>query len=460
MFPRELRHLPLFAAFSDDQLEQLIEQCEQLQLSAGDVLFEEGDPAQGLYVIMDGELEILKRVGGQAVTLANVSVGSFVGEISLLTGMPHNATARANTPTDLLKFGAFVFEGVRQLPSAQLILATMVQRLSNTEAQVQQHQKLSALGKMAAGLAHELNNPASANLRAATELPATLTALQTQTLKLYSANLSPDQLDFLSDLQAALIERAASADTLSPLAFSDREDRLNSWLDEAEIEEAWRLAPMLASAGMTTAELEMLSERVGVNLMGLTLNWLESALTIAGLSHTLRQSAARVSELIKAVKAYTYMDQSPQQEIDLHDGLDSTLMVLGDRLHQVNVERIYDHNLPRLTAYGSELNQVWTILFDNAIDAVNGQGNIWVRTQQDHEYALIEIVDDGPGIPADQQVRVFEPFFTTKPVGRGTGLNLSIARRIVVDRHHGMIRFESQPGKTCFQVYLPLEQPS
>jgi signal transduction histidine kinase len=458
MFPQELRHLPLFAAFTDDQLDQLGKQGEHVQLSAGEVLFEEGDPAQGLYVILAGELEILKRVGGQTVTLANVPVGSFVGEISLLTGMPHNATARANAPTHLLKFGAFVFEGVKESPIAQLILATMVQRLSNTEAQVQQHQKLSALGKMAAGLAHELNNPASANLRAATQLPSTLATLQAQTLKLYSANLSAEQLDFLSDLQGALIERAASADALSPLALSDCEDRLNSWLDEAEIEEGWRLAPMLASAGMTTAELEVLAEQVGVNLLGLILNWLESALTIAGLSHTLRQSASRVSELIKAVKAYTYMDQTPLQEIDLHEGLDNTLTVLGNRLHHIIIERNYDRSLPRLTAYGSELNQVWTILFENAVDALEGQGNIWVRTVHENEYALAEIVDDGPGIPAELHARVFEPFFTTKRVGQGTGLNLSIARRIVVDRHHGMIRFESQPGKTCFQVYLPLEQ--
>jgi signal transduction histidine kinase len=457
MFPQELRHLPLFEPFNDDQLFQLGKQGEPVDLPAGEILFSEGDPAQGLFVIMKGELEIFKQVGGEQVTLANVPQGSFVGEISLLTGLPHTASARATMPTRLLKYGASVFEGMKESPIAQLMLATMVQRLSDTEMQVQQHQRLSALGKMAAGLAHELNNPASANLRAATQLPQTLAALQRQTLTLYAAKLNTDQLAFLEQLQTDLIGRAADAD-LDPLAQSDLEDVIMNWLDDARIEDSWRLAPMLASAGVSADELARIRDQVGDDLLGDTLNWLESALTIAGLSHTLRRSSTRVSELIKAVKAYTYMDQSPVQELDVHDGLENTLIVLQHKLKDITINRVYNRDLPRITAYGSELNEVWTILLNNAADALEGRTNgmICVRTGHENDYLVVEVADDGPGVPVDLQARLFEPFFTTKKVGHGTGLGLSIARRIVVERHHGTINVVSRPGDTRFRVFLPL----
>ena len=186
------------------------------------------------------------------------------------------------------------------------------------------------------------------------------------------------------------------------------------------------------------------------------LDWLESALTIANLAHTLQRSATRISDLIKAVKAYTYMDQAPVQEVDIHDGLESTLIVTQHKLKGITINRLYNRKLPRITAYGTELNQVWTILLDNAADALAGSGVICVRTDRENDYLVVEIADDGPGIPTDLQRRLFEPFFTTKPVGQGSGLGLSIARRIVVERHHGMIHAQSKPGDTRFQVYLPL----
>jgi signal transduction histidine kinase len=451
-----MRQMPIFSSFSDDQLGDLKLQGNEIVLKDGDVLFREGDPAQGLFVILQGELEIVKRVGAQAVVLANVQAGSFVGEISLLTGLPHTAMARATMPSRCLQYGVELFDEIKKSPIAQLVLMTMVERLRDTESQVQQQEKLSSLGKMAAGLAHELNNPAAANLRAATELPQTLATLQAQTLNLYNAHLNGDQLVYLTELQSQLIDRAASAKTLTPLAQSDLEDRIMRWCDDAGIDDSWQIAPILASAGVDDSELARIRAQLGEDLLPDTLSWLESALTIAGLSHTLRTSASRVSELIKAVKAYTYMDQSPQQEVDVHDGLESTLIVLGQRLGGINITRVYNRSLPRITAYGSELNQAWTILLDNAADALAGKGNICVRTEQENDYILVEIADDGPGVPAELQSRLFEPFFTTKPVGQGTGLGLSIARRIVVDRHRGMIHATSRPGDTRFQVFLPL----
>lgn len=473
MAVQDLRQITIFASFSDDQVEALKLQGEEVRLQAGEVLFYEDDPPQGLYVILEGELEIIKRVGGQTVTLARraaqgdrlgaqhvvvaaVQAGSFVGETSLLTGLPHSAAARATMPTVCLKYGVSLFQGLHDSPLVHLVIMTMVERLRDTESQVQQHQKLSALGKMAAGLAHELNNPASANLQAATQLPQTMETLQAQTLRLFNAHLSGEQLAFLTELQARLIDRAASGGSFDPLERSDLEDAIMEWCDAVGVEESWRLAPILASARVSAGELDSIRDKLGGDVLAISLGWLESALTIAGLERTLKQSATRIADLVKAVKAYTYMDQASQQEIDVHDGLESTLTVLQHRLNNIEIARVYHPNLPRITAYGSELNQVWTILLDNAADALAGMGKICLRTSLESEYVLVEVVDDGPGIPPEQQSRLFEPFFTTKPVGQGTGLGLSIARRIVVERHGGMINASSRPGETCFQVFLPL----
>ena len=461
MFPEELGHLPLLNRLTDGDLQQLARQGELVNLQTGDILFSEGDPAQGLFVVLEGELAIFKQVSGERVILANVPRGSFVGEISLLTGLPHNASARAIRPTRLLKYGASVFEEMKDSPIIQLILATTVQRLRDAEMQVQQHQRLSALGKMAAGLAHELNNPTSANLRAATQLPQALMELQTQTFKLCAAKLNGEQLAYLVRLQTELIGRAADAD-LDPLAQSDLEDTMINWLDDARIADSWRLAPMLASAGMNADELARIREQVGDDHLSDALNWLENAVTLARLSHTLKHCSTRVSELIKVVKAYTYMDQSadqsPVQDLDVHEGLENTLIVLRHRLNDILINRLYNRELPRITAFGCELNQVWTILLNNAADALaeRSNGTICLRTRQENDCIVVEIADDGPGVPTDLQARLFEPFFTTKNVGEGTGLSLSIARRIVVERHHGTISVVSRPGDTRFQVYLPL----
>ena len=248
---------------------------------------------------------------------------------------------------------------------------------------------------------------------------------------------------------------------ISTLTQNDREEKLIDWLDEHEITNSWQLAPTLVSAGMDAERLKMLADQMSAEALGEALIWLEATLTINGLINEVEQSTARISELVKAVKAYSYMDQAPLQEIDLHEGLENTLTILNHKLkYGITVTRAYDRTLPRICAYGSELNQVWTNLIDNAIDAMNGQGKLLIRTSREYDDVLVEIVDNGSGIASAMQCRVFEPFFTTKGVGKGTGLGLDIARRIIVKRHRGNIRLFSEPGNTRFEVRLPIKPPN
>ncbi len=336
----------------------------------------------------------------------------------------------------------------------QVILAAMVGRAQDVEVQLRQQEKLAALGKLSAGLAHELNNPAAAGRRSAQQLGVAIASLQSQTLKLCEQH-SQEQRQLLTQLQQQAL--AYKALPLDPLTQSDREDALTDWLEEQGITNGWQLAPTLVSVGVDE-RLHSLAAQIPPEALASALTWLEASLTVTGLVNEVEQTTARISALVKAVKAYSYMDQAPLQEVDLHEGLENTLTILNHKLkHGITVKRDYDKNLPHICAYGSELNQVWTNLIDNGIAAMNGQGEITLRTAQEQDNVLIEIADNGPGIPSAIQHHIFEPFFTTKGVGEGTGLGLDIARRIVVQKHTGDIRFDSKPGDTRFQVRLPIK---
>ncbi len=455
-----MRRLPLFASFSDDQLQRFLDDMDEINLNAGDVLFKEGDAPSGLYVLSDGAMEVTKRVNGQEVVLANYHPGEFFGEISLLTGMPATATIRITEPSRVLKYDKALFdEMLKTSPIIGIMLAKMAERLRNTEAMVQQHEKLSALGKLSAGLAHELNNPASANLRAARQLPETLISLQSLALKLTQLNLSADQLDYLNAFQNTLMEQTAHPQlSLDPLAQSDQEETLATWIESQGVPEGWRLAPILVSARLDVGQLETLQVKVGPGAFASALAWIEGMLTVLTVLRTIDHSSTRIFDLIKAIKAYSYMDQTPVQDVDIHEGLENTLIILGHKLKDITVIREYDRSLPRITVYGSELNQVWTNVIDNAIDAMHGRGKLWIRTRRELEWVFVEIADNGPGIPPEIQSRIFEPFFTTKGVGAGSGMGLDIAYRIIVDRHHGNLSVTSKPGDTCFEVCLPIHQ--
>jgi signal transduction histidine kinase len=455
--PEEIKQIPLFADLGEEQVAAFWRMGQEMSFRKGELVFSEGDMPRGLYIVLSGELTIIKQIVGRQSVLARIPPGAFVGEISLLTGVPHTASAYAEEDSRLLILGVHLFQDtLNASPVIRIILETMAQRIRATEAMVQQQEKLTALGKMAAGLAHELNNPSAANLRAARQLPAALTLLHDLVFKLNEFNLDQEQLSHLSELQQLLMQRAARPVWLDPLEQSDREEALTSWLQSQGVGEPWRLAPTFVSGGVSVEELADLRDHLGSDIFEDALVWLEGMSTVSGLLTTIQQSASRMCDLVSAIKSYTYMDRSPIQEVNVHEALDDTLTILSHKLQGVTVERHYDPDLPIITAHGSQLNQVWTNLLENAIEAVQGKGHIDIRTWRNGERIVVEFADSGPGIPVEIQRRIFEPFFTTKDVGQGTGLGLDIAYRIVVHEHKGDIRFTTQPGDTRFQVTLPI----
>jgi signal transduction histidine kinase len=457
VFDPALRQIPLFQDYDDDELVALLAQAVEVKLEPGDILFNEGDPPRGMFVIIEGTLEITKRIGNSDVILANHGPGVFVGEISLLTGEPHTATGKMTSPGRALRYGVELFNSAEQAPIVVLMVKTMAARLRTTEMMVQQQEKLSGLGKMAAGLAHELNNPASASLRAASQLPEKITTLQKLTLRLTQLGLTPEQSDYLTDFQDQMLERSKQRVILDSLEQSDREEELSNWMDDRSIDESWVLAPTFVAAGVTVDELDDLAEQLGEDNLNDALKWLDGMISLLDLVKLVESSSTRIVDLIKSVKSYTYMDQSPMQEVDIHEGLESTLTMLRHKLKNVEVTRQYDRTLPRITVYGSELNQVWTNLIDNAVDAMDGRGKLSIRTFREGDRIMVEVGDNGPGVPPEIQSRVFEPFFTTKAVGQGTGLGLDISYRIIVDHHKGSIRLTSEPGDTRFRICLPID---
>ncbi|AGY59195.1 sensor histidine kinase [Gloeobacter kilaueensis] len=457
----ELRRVPLFENLPEDQLCWLIRQGRLRLLDTGDIVRAQGTPADYVFVLLDGAIQIVKKKGNQEILLVTHTERTLFGELPVLTGDPHYwAEGRALAPSRILELDK---EDFWELLSScrcvtTVILRTMAQRMQEVQALAQQRERLIALGTLAAGLAHELNNPASAARRAASQLRGSFQKLQPAALKLCRYAKDEEKQAVLNVLEQEVVERATAALALDPITRSDREEQLADWLREHNIANSWNLASTLVGAGLDTDWLVALTGRIAPESLPSVLNWLEVTLDGVGLLNELEHCTERVSTLVQAVKDYSYLDQAPLQEIDVHEGLESTLTMLGHRLRNgIAICRAYC-DLPRITAFGSELNQVWTNLLDNAIDAVQDRSDpcVWLRTSREDRNILVEITDNGPGIAADVLPHIFEPFFTTKDIGKGTGLGLHISYRIVVEQHRGDIRVHSAPGRTCFQVRLPI----
>ena len=428
------------------------------------------------YVLLEGRLRIAKRVGDGEMLIGTFTPGMFFGELPLLLGTPFVASGRALSPCRLFRLRPDAFwQMLSMCPIiTQTILRTLVERVRNLESIAQNQEKLVSLGTMAAGLAHELNNPAAATRRAAHQLREALDTGQALTLALGEQPPHSDE-EFqvsgvlLTQILGEAAERArqfahSGAHLLDSLAESDREEELTDWMDAREIEDGWKLAPAFVHAGLDAAWLDAVAARVPAARLPDVLPWLEAQLAAEGLLDEVESSVTRLATLVTAVKAFSRTcEEAPPEPVDVHEGLDSTLLLLGHKLRakKITVERLYDRSLPPLCAYGSELNQVWTNLLDNAIDAIAerdapGSGRIRVCTAREGDRVLVEITDNGPGIPPEIRKRLFEPFFTTKEVGKGTGLGLVTSYRIVAERHHGEIHVHSEPGDTRFEVRLPL----
>jgi signal transduction histidine kinase len=453
---QKVRSLPIFSELTEEQL-TCIEPGEVIDIPPGTVLVADGDRYPFFFVVLEGEVRIVRDYDKQTVLMAIVKPGGYTGELTILLDIPWPSTARVAKPTRLFRLNEEDFWRMMSLcrSLARAVYRSAASKMRNLEGYSQQREKLASLGTMAAGLAHELNNPAAAARRAAAHLQQTTDKLQFLLCPL-SESLSNDQWVFLLDAAEAALVRLAQAPKLENLERSDREDSLANWLESRGVAAAWDLAPTFVSAGVDIPWLEELADKLPAEARSDALCWLEARVGLKLLLTQVEQSTGRIAELVKAMKDYSYMGQSPMQEVDIHEGLDSTLTMLGHKLKNVTLVRKYDRSIPRLMAYGSELNQVWTNLIDNAIDAVNGTGKICISTCHEDDQLVVEIVDNGSGIPMNVQSHMFEPFFTTKPVGSGTGLGLIISNRIVADRHGGEIEFESKPGETRFTVRLPV----
>jgi signal transduction histidine kinase len=454
-----LRSIEIFADLRQDQLQWFASSAEERTLAAGEALLHEGDPADALFVLLEGEIRGRRESGGTDAPGFVARAGQVMGMLpfSRMTRFP--LTARATAPAWLLCLRKALFpEMLQQIPELiPRLIGVMADRIREYSRAEQQRDKLSALGKLSAGLAHELNNPASAARRAAEGLRESMQELRKTNKLLDGDLLSCEERSALASFEEKLLDQMASTPQLDALEQSDLEEEFASWLNRHNIANASRLASGLVEAGVDRAALEKLSARFRDGLLPHILSRVVSSVSSERLTREIETSTGRISELVRAIKEYTYMDQAPEQEVDVHRGLESTLTMLKFRLKRgVEVKREFDPNLPRVFARGSELNQVWTNLIDNAIDAMGGKGELTIRTSRELDFIVVEIIDNGHGISDDVEPHIFEPFFTTKGVGEGTGIGLDTVYRIVRG-HRGEVTFESRPGRTSFQVRVQLK---
>jgi signal transduction histidine kinase len=451
-----LRNVPLFSDLPDSDLQEMCAHVDEVHLSPGEMLFEEGSIGGHAYVIKDGQIEIFTRFAGRKVPLAVRQEGEVIGEISLLEASPRTASGQAVTDCSLISISHDLLDELLNTSpaAARTMLKTIVVRLQSTEATLLQSKKMAQLGTFTAGIAHELNNPSSSVQRGSEQLMNCLQEHRSVLFDIRSLQITDDQANQLQVLGEHVHERARLQTELRPIDRLDRELELETWFENRGMD-LYGLIPTLINLDYDQSAMQDIASNYPTQALPVILKWITLEYETYRLLDEIHQGAGRISEIIQALKSYAYLDQAPTQEIDIHEGLRNTLVILRHKLKEgIDVHTDFVSGIPKLTAYGSELNQVWTNIIDNAIDAMKGSGKLILRTRHEEPWVVVEIEDTGPGIPEDVQPRLFEPFFTTKPVGKGTGLGLNISYKII-QKHGGDIRVDSQPGKTCFQILLP-----
>src|ERR1700733_4485015 len=453
----ELLRVPPFVDLPDDQLEWFLSQSEELNYKAGDTYLRQGTPADSMFVILDGQLEVHGDMGGDAISFS-LKAGDVTGALPFSRMTHFKVNGRSVTDSRVLRFPSALFpELVQKMPElAKRLVGLMADRIRETTRIEQQRDRLAALGKLSAGLAHELNNPASAAKRATSQLRDVLTKIRDASHELGSRDLTAAQRAEIEKLETAFVQM--NEPPPEPLALSDLEEQIDSLLRSHGQSDLWQLAADLARKNVKPEALESLFATLDAETARAALVRIAASVEVATLLNEIESGTSRISDLVRAIKEYTYMDQTPLQNIDIVKGLETTLTILNHKLkHGVVVERDYQKIPLLVNSFGSELNQVWTNIIDNAIDAMGGEGKLKVRTFRDDNCVVVEITDNGPVISPEVQAHMFEPFFTTKDVGQGTGLGLDTVQRIV-KKHQGNIQVSSKPGETRFQVWLPLAE--
>ena len=459
----ELRTLFLFEGLTSEQLAWLCREGHVERHPAGPV-FAEGEPALWCYVLLEGVLVLSRKVGTDDVELVRSSQrGAYAGAFQAFLGdqvpQVYTASLRVTEPTRLFVMSAATYTQMihQWFPMALHLLEGLFFNVQNTQQVIGQRERLLALGSLSAGLTHELNNPAAAAVRATSALRERVAGMRHKLGLIAAGRYDRVALETLIQLQEDAADRVPKAQQLDPIEAADREDAVSDWLDDHGVADGWDLAPVFVQAGLDTGWLDHVAAVVDAAYLDGALRWLGYTAETELLMNEIEDSTTRVSTLVGAARQYSQLDRAPHQVVDVHDLLDSTLLMLTTKFGKgIRVVKDYDRTLPQIPAYAAELNQVWTNVIDNAVSAMNGTGTLTVRTGLDRDRVLVEFGDTGPGVPAEIQQRIFEPFFTTKPVGEGTGLGLDISWRIVVNKHHGDIRVESSPGDTRFRIWLPL----
>jgi len=463
--PEQLRELFLFEHLDEEQLAWVAERGWVCAAPAGSVVLREGDPAQVLVMLLSGSLRLTQRVGRDEVEVnRSETVGAYAGAMRAFvkdeTAQQYTVTAQVLTDSRLFVLPAQSLVTLMEtwFPMALHLLDGMFVGMRNSQERVGRREQLLALGALTAGLTHELNNPAAAAVRAAAALRERVGAMRQKLASLADDDLDRELLRLLVDIQEEAVLAAAKAPDLSALAAAEREDEIADWMDRHGVSGGWELAPVFAAGGTTDQCLDKIASGAPPEVLEGALRWLASTLETETLLTEITDSVTRISTLIGAAKQYSHMDRTPYEPVDIHLGLKSTVLLLAGKAEGLTIVKEFDRTLPPVPAYPAELNQVWTNLIDNAIQAMSGAGTLPLRTMREDNCARVEICDTGPGVPEELRLKIFQPFFTTKPVGQGTGLGLDISYRIVVERHGGDLSVQSVPGDTRFIVRLPLTE--